>query len=74
MGNVVHQVVEKRALVLTTEQHMLAALCPRTGDILWKYKFTPEDSVVGEPLLSGDNIVTFHGSGNFRQWDIATGN
>ena len=73
IGSVVYQVVEAQVIVVTTDKHMLAALSLKTGDILWKYKFTAEDSVLKEPVLSGDLVITYHGSNHVRHWDLSTG-
>ena len=73
MGAVEHRVADSRAIVVATKKNILAALHPRTGEIMWRHKFKEEDAVSVEPVVCGDEVVTYHSSNRYRHWDILTG-
>ncbi|XP_063686134.1 ER membrane protein complex subunit 1-like [Bolinopsis microptera] len=73
VGAVEHRIADSRAIVVITKKNILAALHPKTGAIMWRRKFNEEDTVTVDPVICGEEVVTYHSTNRYRHWDILTG-
>ena len=64
-----------KRIFIITEQNVLAALNTRTGQIVWRKVFEPDNGIIYKLVLSGNSLLTISGPSKIvRAWDSAKGN
>lgn len=64
-----------KRIYIATEHNVLAALNARTGHIVWRKVFEPQNGVIHRLLSNTNSLLTVSGDGKIvRSWDTVKGN
>jgi len=63
-----------KRIYVSTEHNVLAALNARTGQIVWRKVFEPENGIINKLILNANNLLTVSGDSKIvRAWDTNKG-